>query len=148
MTPRRVLKPISRFTSFARRAREDHGAAMLEFALVSLVFFTVVFGIMEYGRMILNYNVVSTAAREGVRYASVRGANSGHTATASDIQSYVADHSLGVLTPANVTVTWSPNNKPGSTVQVQTQIFFTPMVPLLPQSTLTLRSASMMVITR
>ncbi len=133
--------------SLARRGgREEQASALVEFALVSILFFTVVFGIMEYGRMILTYNVVSTAARLGGRYAAVRGSTSGHVATSDAIKTYVASKSLGILAASNVTVTWSPDNKPGSTVQVQTQKTFRPIVPLLPQTNLTLRSTYNMVI--
>jgi len=51
--------------------RRRRGAVALEFGLAFLVFFFVVYGIMEFGRIVASYNIISGAAREGVRYAAV-----------------------------------------------------------------------------
>ena len=52
-----------------RRHRSDAGAAAVEFALVSIVFFLVLFGIIQYG---LYFND-SLNARQGVREAARQG---------------------------------------------------------------------------
>ncbi|HYU79379.1 MAG TPA: TadE/TadG family type IV pilus assembly protein [Vicinamibacterales bacterium] len=130
-----------------RLIREERATAILEFTLVAIVFFMITMGIMEYARMILAYDVVANATRDGVRYAAVRGAQSAHIASASDIKTYVASHSMGHLSVSNVTVTWTPNNSTGSTVQVQSQYNFQSIVPLLPQDVVTLSSTAKMVIT-
>ena len=108
----------------------------------------IVFGTIEFGRMILDYNIVSNAAREGVRYAAVRGSSSGHAATANDVANYVASRSVGLLQASNVTVTWPTNNAPGSVVQVQVQYSFTPIVTLLPQTAVNLSSTTKSYILR
>ena len=125
-----------------RSFRDARGATLVEFALASTLFFTITFGTIEYGRMILDYNIVSNAEREGVRFASIRGASSGHAATASDVAAYVASRSVGLLTPANVTVTWPTNNAVGSVVQVNVHYSFTPIVTLLPQTAVNLSSTT------
>jgi hypothetical protein len=56
-----------------RRAR---GQALPEFALVAPLFFLLLFGIIEAGRFIYYYEVLSNATREGARYAIVNGAGS------------------------------------------------------------------------
>lgn len=125
--------------SLWREARRDaRGATFVEFALASTLFFTITFGAIEFGRMILDYNIVSDAAREGVRYAAVRGSSSGRAASAHDVATYVASRSGGLLSPSNVTVTWPTNNAPGSVVQVQVRYGFTPIVTLLPQTAVNL----------
>jgi Flp pilus assembly protein TadG len=137
------------FGARLRHARRDaRGAALVEFALASTLFFTITFGTIEFGRMILDYNIVSNAAREGVRYAAVRGSSSGHAATAADIKAYVAGRSVGLLQPSNITVTWPTNNAPGSVVQVQVQYSFTPIVTLLPQTAVNLSSTTKSYILR
>jgi Flp pilus assembly protein TadG len=92
---------------------------MVESAMVLLVFAVLLAGIMELGFTTLISNSVSFAAQRAARYASVRGAGSGHPAQTSDIQaiaqSYAAPLNPGGLT---VNVTWTPNNSPGSTVLV------------------------------
>jgi Flp pilus assembly protein TadG len=127
------------FRSLWRDARRDaRGATLVELGLASALFFTITFGAIEFGRMILDYNIVSDAAREGVRFAAVRGSSSGRAASANDVATYVASRSGGRLSPSNVRVTWPTNNAPGSVVQVQVRYGFTPIVTLLRQTSVNL----------
>src|SRR5436190_17575281 len=54
-------------------SRQEDGAAAVEFALISLILFTVVFGIIQYGLWLSEYEVFNGAAREGARVAALRG---------------------------------------------------------------------------
>jgi Flp pilus assembly protein TadG len=65
----------SRFSSL----RDQTGAAAVEFALIASVLFVLVFGIIEFGRIFNELEVMNSAAREGARAAAVRG-------TFSDVQ--------------------------------------------------------------
>src|SRR5260221_5799706 len=104
------------------RKRTERGAMALEFTLAFLLFFTVVYGIMEFGRIVSAYNILAGATREGVRYATVHGSASGSVASASDIQDVVRHWSVGLdKSSVLVTTTWSPGNTPGSRVKVQAQ---------------------------
>lgn len=53
------------------KRRLDRGAAAVEFALVLPVLLLVIFGIIDFGRMLNAQLQVSEAAREGARAASV-----------------------------------------------------------------------------
>jgi Flp pilus assembly protein TadG len=119
----------------------------VEFGLAALVFLMVLFGIMEIGRAIHAYHFVDTAARAATRYAIVRGSDSPSPASAADIQSFVKG--LG-FDPAALTVstTWTPNNAPGSAVQVTVQYNFRRAVPFWPTATMVLTSSSQMVISQ
>ncbi|HEX9990017.1 MAG TPA: TadE/TadG family type IV pilus assembly protein [Chloroflexia bacterium] len=61
---------ISRLTKKIPRSRRGQG--LYEFSLVSLLLFMILFGIIEMGRFLLAYNVVSNSAQEGVRYGIIR----------------------------------------------------------------------------
>jgi Flp pilus assembly protein TadG len=50
---------------------------LIEFALAIIILVLTVFSMVEVMLMIYTYNVMADAAKEGVRYASVRGAYSG-----------------------------------------------------------------------
>lgn len=50
----------------------QRGAAIVEFALVALIFFTLVLGIMEFGRMLFIWNTVQEVTRRAAREAVVR----------------------------------------------------------------------------
>ena len=52
--------------------KNQRGAALVELAIVSGVFFTVIFGILEFGRLLWTHNALQDAARRGARYATVR----------------------------------------------------------------------------
>lgn len=52
--------------------RNQRGAALVELAIVSTVFFTVLFGILEFGRLLWTHNALEDAARRGARYATIR----------------------------------------------------------------------------
>ncbi len=52
------------------RARDDRGAAALEFALVSLLLITLVFGIIEFALLLRDHVAVTSAVRAGARIAS------------------------------------------------------------------------------
>jgi Flp pilus assembly protein TadG len=129
------------------RLRSQRGSELIEFALVSTLLFLVIFGTVEFSRMIFAYDIISNATREGVRYAAVRGSASGHAATESAVQSYVASRSYGQLASSDVSVTWSPDNSPGSTVQITTSHVFQTTVPFLPARVLTLDSTASMIVT-
>ncbi len=44
---------------------------MAEFAIISVVFFMMIFGIIEFGRLFYTHNALTDAARRGARYAVV-----------------------------------------------------------------------------
>ena len=49
----------------------SRGNAVVEFALVLPILLLVLFGITEFGRMIMTTNILNTASREGARLAAV-----------------------------------------------------------------------------
>jgi Flp pilus assembly protein TadG len=57
-------------TNFDRRGRR-RGQALVEFALVIPIFLLLLFGVVDFGRLIYMNSTVSQAAREGARLASV-----------------------------------------------------------------------------
>ncbi len=59
-----------------RRSRSQRGAMLVEFALSMTLLLLTVFAMLEAMLMIYTYNVMADAAKEGVRYASVRGSYS------------------------------------------------------------------------
>jgi len=131
-----------------RRLRQlQRGGTLVELALILPLFFLLIFGVLDFGRGIWAYNTLSYASREGVRYAIVRGSKSQTPASASDIRQIVIAQTGGLdASKLTVTVTWLPNNAPGSNVKVQTQYNFVSLVPLLNLGTIALTSSSNMVI--
>src|SRR5262245_57058974 len=54
--------------------RNRRAAAAVEFAVVAPIFLLLVFGMIEYGRMVMVYQIVTNASREGARAAVLDGA--------------------------------------------------------------------------
>jgi Flp pilus assembly protein TadG len=106
---------------------------MVEAALTLIVFLMVFFGIVGFGRAIWAYSWVSHAAREGARWASVRGSKGAEVATATSVQDFVKNHMLGLNAGhATVATSWPTDNNPGSTVVVMVTYDVTQVVPWVP----------------
>jgi Flp pilus assembly protein TadG len=52
--------------------KNEEGKTLLEFAIIGTVFLSVMFGVIEFGRLYWTHNALRDAARRGVRYAAVR----------------------------------------------------------------------------
>ena len=53
--------------------KKRRGAAAVEFAVVAPIFLLLVFGMIEYGRMVMVQQVLTNASREGARVAVLDG---------------------------------------------------------------------------
>ncbi|WP_454441720.1 TadE/TadG family type IV pilus assembly protein [Vibrio bathopelagicus] len=115
---------------------KNRGLAIIEFTLVSVLFILIIFTIIEGGRFVYSNSVVTHYAKEGARYASVRGSqaaidslrSSDAPATQTSIGSYLTQKSpLGGLT---TTVNWSPDNSVGSEVSVTVSYEFESILTL------------------
>ncbi|HEX2270027.1 MAG TPA: TadE/TadG family type IV pilus assembly protein [Pyrinomonadaceae bacterium] len=49
--------------------QNEKGTSVAEFAIVALVFFIIIFGIIEFGRLLYTHNALADATRRGARYA-------------------------------------------------------------------------------
>ncbi|MEA2787107.1 MAG: hypothetical protein QOF71_3211 [Candidatus Eremiobacteraeota bacterium] len=132
---------------------------LVEFAIASTIALTMIFGIVDFGRALYTYHLVSNAARAGSRYAIVRGAAcsvTGCPATSDQIQTYVRGLAPGI-DPASLTVAtawpgaatcYGVANGQGCPVTVTVTYPFKFIVPLLPHFTMSMSSASTMVISQ
>ena len=97
--------------------RDRRGAAVVEFALVAPIFFLLVFGMIEYGRMVMVQQILTNASREGARRAVLDGSTT--AGVVNSVTSYLQSSSI---TGATVTVTTSapvaPDYANGMTVTV------------------------------
>lgn len=96
----------------------DEGSAMVEFAIAATVFISLLLGILGFGYAAWTRNSIASGAREGARFAIVRGRDSGRVTDSAGVANYVKSK-----TPldANLVVrtTWVPNTKEaGSLVTV------------------------------
>jgi len=88
-TPARTL-PFEKSGKSLRKKRR--GAAAVEFAVVLPVFVILVFGMIEYGRMVMVQQVITNASREGARTAVLDGATT--TSVQSAVTTYLTNAQL------------------------------------------------------
>ena len=117
---------------------------MLLPVLMTMLLAACVFGVGTYYKSVVTY-----AAREGVRWASVRGStNKEDVATPEEVKTIVESHAPG-LRPLTVTTTWTPSTKaPGSVVRVDASYNYSLNVPFLPARTYVLSSSAEMIVVR
>ncbi|MCA9188124.1 MAG: pilus assembly protein [Pirellulaceae bacterium] len=85
------------------RRRTRLGAAAVEFAIVAPIFILLVFGMIEYGRMVMVQQVITNASREGARVAVVDGS------TTTTVEDTVDDFMVSAnITGYDVVVTPDP----------------------------------------
>jgi Flp pilus assembly protein TadG len=122
---------------------------MLEGALVMTTFVILLVGSMDFGRLGFAYSSVTYAAHQAARFAATNGSASGHAASVATIQANADSNVLGLdASKLTVSVTWTPNNNPGSQVQVVVSYGFKPLVVPISSTSLTLKSTAVDVVTQ
>jgi Flp pilus assembly protein TadG len=98
-----VPSPGCKLTKVFRSGRKKRrGTAVVEFAIVAPLFFLLVFGMIEYGRMVMVQQIITNASREGARQAVLDGT------TSSEVKTTV-DTFLTNVSVAGATVTITPD---------------------------------------
>lgn len=164
----------NRYDSGARTMKHgQRGASMVEFAICASALLLIMFGILEFGRVLYTYHTVSNAARLASRWAMVRGSGCSvldHcNASQTDIQNYVSSivpmvdvtsstasgcSSAGICVQASWSNSSDPSvdcaaggtDDPGHLVCVTVSYPFNFAIPFVSNSALTLSSTSKMVI--
>ena len=95
---REFVKPCGLFR------KQRRGAAAVEFAVVAPVFFLLVFGMIEYGRMVMVQQIIVNSAREGCRAAVLDGSTTSGVKTTT-----ISAMAAGKITITTSNVTVSPD---------------------------------------
>ncbi len=166
-----MLNRTSKRKIFRECAASERGDGLVEFAVVAVVLFTCIFGVIDCSRALYTYHFTSYAAREATRYAMVRGSTWGTSscvttatfvcnATTANVAAYIQSivpTGINSGTALSVSATWpgtelpgtavtcittNGNNSPGCPVIVQVSYSFNYFLPFLPTTTLILKSTS------
>ncbi len=131
------------------------GAVLLETSVIIGLVAMLVFGVFEYSRLLMDWNLLNNAAREGCRYALANNTSTTiSTSVTSLVNTYMAGETrdfsnwsvtatgthLGVSTPVN-------NLEPGDpiTVTVSGTYIFMNLLPFVMPSSLVITSAVTML---
>jgi Flp pilus assembly protein TadG len=136
-------------------SRRRWGAAAVETALVLIPFTIFFFGVFEFGRLLMDWNVMNNAAREGCRYALVNNTNSTiNTDVQNVVNTYMGRETVNY---SNLSITVSGTHNGVSTpvkdlaagdsitVTISGQYNFLNIIPFCPMSSMTMSSACTMV---
>ncbi|MCG8583239.1 MAG: pilus assembly protein [Pirellulales bacterium] len=104
-----TVRKLEKTGSFGRKHRR--GAAVVEFAIVLPIFFLMVFGMIEFGRMVMVRQVLTNASREGARIGVLDGATTAEVETA--VEAYLTNASIPHTPGTVVTVTPDPPSSAG-----------------------------------
>jgi Flp pilus assembly protein TadG len=133
-----------------RGVRGDQGSTLIEFAVTLPVLLTLIFCFIEMCMLFYTYEMISEAARDGTRYAMVRGAscpNATHPtceATVADVKAYVTGLGWpniggGTVTPS---VVYDGGEAIDTHVTVTVTYTFQITMPFVPTRSISLSSTS------
>ena len=119
--PRETLRRFGATAKAGARLRPEkyRGVAAVEFAVVAPILFLLIFGMIDVGRALMVQNLLTNAARDGARAASLDGV------TAVDVEAQVTSFLAALHIPgASVTVTPNPltSAASGDPVKVSVQV--------------------------
>jgi hypothetical protein len=122
---------------FRSNRKSQRGSALVELAMTLGITIFLIFGFFEMVMMVYTYSVLSDAAKEGVRYAVVHGAdngvpsgpgNTGGVVTAVNTYAQLSMHDISSIT---ITPTYPDgDNLPSHRVQVDVIYNYVPYISL------------------
>jgi hypothetical protein len=145
-------------TAYLSKIHKQKGTAAVEFALICLLFFTILFVIIEFGRMMYVYNTMQEVTRSGARAAVVR-IPAGAEVTADDMTIEYLNQAGATASPLpddpgdNLAACGDPGRVSACIYSVRvsiTGVSYTPMVSLfsflgvnLPTASVTMHAESL-----
>ena len=122
--------------TLARRARDESGAAIIEFALVAPLLLILVWGIIETGRAFYTINSMASAVRDGARYGAACDLGAygtvpvlTGTACEAEIRNVVAT-AFQPLGPPLATTDVTPTVVGGNRIRVVASYDYQPITPV------------------
>ena len=80
---------LDKLKNLSRNRKKTLAQGIVEFALILPILLLLVLGIIEFGRLIFMYAIVTSSSREAVRYGAATGALPGkHTGTQTAQESW------------------------------------------------------------
>jgi hypothetical protein len=151
----RKVSAIHLFPKFPTRSQ-----GLVEFAIVMPILLLLIYGLVEVGRVIFTYGIVTTASREAVRYGSATGLNGDWGVPGYDDCAGIRGAAqnvdfLGVIEDENIIISYdhgpgtmdfsvcpSQHIASGDRIKIQISADFVPIVPIIPWAPWTIVSNS------
>jgi Flp pilus assembly protein TadG len=126
------------------RWRDDRGAAAVEFALVMPILLLLLFGIIEFARAWNVRQTLTDAAREGARIAVVHNNMMPRQMLEDSVRSIVNSAAQRAGLDANYLTVTPTGVGIGATARVQVEYIYQPMITLVLQVPITMRTTAVM----
>ncbi|BAK77188.1 TadE family protein [Pseudogulbenkiania sp. NH8B] len=107
---------------FASTQKHQSGVATVEFALIAMILFALLLGIMEFGRLLFTWNSAVEATRRGARLAIVCDMN------ATGVKNAMRQI-LPIVATGDITVNYSPSTCTGSADCQSVTVSISPNAP-------------------
>lgn len=124
------------------RRRRTAGAVLTETLVLLPVFMLLIFGLLDYARLLWTDLVLRHAAAETARYAMVHGSTAPAPASLTDLRGVFLGATAGI-DAARLTLAmapdWETGNTPGSTLQLTVTYQFDFLWQFLPAGSTTLQ---------
>jgi Flp pilus assembly protein TadG len=131
-----------------RLVSDRGGGVAIEFAFVIPLAILLTIGAVEVARAVSVQASISQAAKETVRFASVRGSASGSAATEAELEVMAVQRAGLADASTSAAVTWNPDNNPGGVVTVDMQTTFSPVALPFGSSSYTFNATASMTVVR
>ncbi|HEY6346222.1 MAG TPA: TadE/TadG family type IV pilus assembly protein [Bryobacteraceae bacterium] len=134
-----ALQNLSVGTNFRRAVPSRRGQALVEFAISALIALLLIFGAVEFSRIMLVYTTLADAARLGARYAITHGTIPGSTGATDPtagvkavVQKFLAPGTVNINAAVISTSFPDGTTKPGNRVQVNVSYPYNLLISYLP----------------
>ena len=147
------------------KTQRNRGQTLVEFALILPAFLMLIMGIVEFGRLMINYAGVASASREAARYGATVGVNAFGVEHFNDCAGIRAEAKrvavIAPITDADISIQYdNPSTgffeascptsqfELGDRIIVSVNITFDPIVPLLDLGSIPLSSETRRTVLR
>lgn len=111
-----------------RLLRREDGAAMVEMAFVLPIFLLLVWGVIDFGRLLFTANSMATAVREGARYAAVQASLADPSGVKTVVANAFTPFGSPAIDPALISV--DVTTTPGSVIVKVTNYPWPTLTPI------------------
>jgi TadE-like protein len=127
-----------------KKRHTQRGGSLAETALIMAALLALIFGIIDFGRLIYTYEWMTNVAQKAVRWGTVRGTgcsildhcNVGLNTHSSYVPTWIVGQDVGIVNPAGLGITcdYGHQGVPGSSIVCSVTYTFHFLLPFMPQT--------------
>jgi Flp pilus assembly protein TadG len=122
------------------------GSSLPETVIIMICFLALMFGLMDFGRLVYTYAWLFDIGQKAQRWAIVRGSNCTKLnecqLTAAELKAYIQDHAFGIPLSGFTTLSAIPGTTPGTRVTIYMDYTFNWMFPFMPKNPVLMSTTS------